>query len=104
MNWHKNAKKKRPTKPGQIETRKLGSPGESPETSPTKGGLGSRRKLSQVEPLSSDQTANIVASVDIPEEKPPSNPDILKCYNIGCVIQFLSPHTKLASSLFQIPH
>ncbi|XP_015084528.1 MLO-like protein 9 [Solanum pennellii] len=77
MNWHKNAKKKRPTKPGQIETRKLGSPGESPETSPTKGGLGSRRKLSQVEPLSSNQTANIVASVDIPEEKPPSNPDLL---------------------------
>ncbi|KAK4730277.1 hypothetical protein R3W88_023265 [Solanum pinnatisectum] len=78
MNWHKNAKKKRPTKPGPIETRKLGSPGESPETSPsTKGGLGSRRKMSQVEPLSSNQTANIVASVDIPEEKPPANPDLL---------------------------
>lgn len=78
MNWHKNAKKRRPTKPGPIETRKLGSPGESPETSPTtKGGLGSRRKMSQVEPLSSNQTANIVASVDIPEEKPPANPDLL---------------------------
>ncbi|KAJ8543098.1 hypothetical protein K7X08_005621 [Anisodus acutangulus] len=71
MNWHKNAKKKKPTKPGPIETRKLGSPGDSPETSPsTKAGLRSRIEMSNAEPSSSSQTANIVASVDIPEEMP----------------------------------
>ncbi|KAK4364969.1 hypothetical protein RND71_016327 [Anisodus tanguticus] len=85
MNWHKNAKKKKPTKPGPVETRKLGSPGDSPETSPsTKAGLRSRIEISNAEPSSSSQTANIVASVDIPEEIPyhdgrpwPANPDLL---------------------------
>ncbi|OIT27975.1 mlo-like protein 5 [Nicotiana attenuata] len=71
MNWHKNAKKKKPTKLGQVQTRKLGSPGDSPETSlSTKGGHQSRIEMSNVEPSSSSQTANIVASVDIPEEMP----------------------------------
>ncbi|XP_019252216.1 PREDICTED: MLO-like protein 5 [Nicotiana attenuata] len=85
MNWHKNAKKKKPTKPGPVETRKLGSPGDSPEISPiTKGGHQSRIEMSNVEPSSSSQTANIVASVDIPEEIPhndgrsrSTNPDLL---------------------------
>ncbi|MCE3050839.1 hypothetical protein HAX54_048278 [Datura stramonium] len=79
MNWHKNAKRKKPLKPGQVETRKLGSPGNSPENSPTKkGGDGSRMEISNIEPLHSSQTANIVASVDIPEEAPRSaNPDLL---------------------------
>ncbi|KAF3664735.1 MLO-like protein 9 [Capsicum annuum] len=81
MNWHRNAKKKKPpTKPGPVETRKLGSPRDSPDTSPsTKGGGGSRIQMSNVVPSSSSQTANIVASVDIPEEgRPrPANPDLL---------------------------
>ncbi|XP_059275144.1 MLO-like protein 9 isoform X4 [Lycium ferocissimum] len=83
MNWHKNAKnKKKPTKPGPVETRKLGSPRESPETSPsTRAGHRSRIEMSNAEPSSSSQTANIVASVDIPEEidgRPrPANPDLL---------------------------
>ncbi|KAK4355446.1 hypothetical protein RND71_024417 [Anisodus tanguticus] len=85
MNWHKNAKKKKPTKPGPVETRKLGSPGDSPETSPsTKAGLRSIIEMSNAEPSSSSQTANIVASVDIPEEMPyhdgrprPANPGLL---------------------------
>lgn len=73
MNWHNKAKKKKPpTKPGAVEVRKLGSPGGSPETSPRGKAA---EKTSKVEPLS--QTANIVASVDIPEEKPHKNPDLL---------------------------
>ncbi|CAN4128182.1 unnamed protein product [Withania somnifera] len=81
MNWHKNAKKKKPpTKPGPVETRKLGSPTDSPETSPSaKAGLRSRIEMSNVQKSTSSQTANIVASVDIPEEGPPrpTNLDLL---------------------------
>ncbi|PHT40510.1 hypothetical protein CQW23_19364 [Capsicum baccatum] len=102
MNWHRNAKKKKPpTKPGPVETQKLGSPRDSPDTSPsTKGGGGSRIQMSNVVPSSSSQTANIVASVDIPEEgRPrPANPDLLTALRSHSMLTYLTPPTANGSN------
>jgi mlo protein len=58
-NWTKNAKKKQ--KPGTTATRTLGgSPGDSPDNSPTM-----QYQNSEDPGQSSQQTANITASVDI---------------------------------------
>ncbi|CAL5418597.1 unnamed protein product [Camellia sinensis] len=72
-NWHKNAlKKKSEGQPGPVATRTLGggpgSPGDSPEHSPTLG-----RPSYAPPPNTNTSSANIIASVDVRAENAPSD-------------------------------
>ncbi|GMP81934.1 hypothetical protein CsSME_00036464 [Camellia sinensis var. sinensis] len=72
-NWHKNAlKKKSEGQPGPVATRTLGggpgSPGVSPEHSPTLG-----RPSYAPPPNTNTSSANIIASVDVRAENAPSD-------------------------------
>ncbi|KAI8005291.1 MLO-like protein 5 [Camellia lanceoleosa] len=72
-NWHKNAlKKKSEGQPGPVATQTLGggpgSPGDSPEHSPTLG-----RPSYAPPPNTNTSSANIIASVDIRAENAPSD-------------------------------
>lgn len=75
--WHKNALKKKTDGKAEPQTRTLGgSPGESPELSPTHAHQTHPRKIrpSDNDTRSLDtNAASITASVDVPGERNPQN-------------------------------